>query len=206
MSYPPNPIPTETAYFGIRSTNAPNLILAKRAPNNNDKRYPLGTQWLNKVSQVEYVLVGFTNGNPVWDTGGDPLASNTTPGIVYLGTTAQTASGGAPSSSYVASSNDVAAAIAGIVVGQVPSAAGSTQGIVYLAPNSDVVSPYSYTYAANEALTPANITTIFASPPAIGSGGGSNPNSGTFTTLTSLGNASINASGSGQPQSADLLV
>lgn len=66
------PIPNEQAYQGVRALNPPDIISSRRNPNTNDRNYPLGTMWLNTVSQVSYQLIA----NPgIWSlmgiAGGD---------------------------------------------------------------------------------------------------------------------------------------
>lgn len=52
-----NPLPNELAYQGVKATNPPQVIISVRAPNTTDKKYPLGTLWVNKVTSVSYQLV-----------------------------------------------------------------------------------------------------------------------------------------------------
>lgn len=61
-----DPIPRPQAYEGVRAVNPPDLVKASRAPTSNDKKYPIGTLWVNKVTQASYQLDGFTAGAPVW--------------------------------------------------------------------------------------------------------------------------------------------
>jgi hypothetical protein len=134
---------------------------------------------------TEYVFNGST-----WTTGGSPLATNTTPGSVFLGTLSQLENGTAPNASYVPSTNDVYTFIQSIVVGAIPPATTVTQGIVFLATNAQAVAGVIST---NTVIVPANLPAVFASPPAIG---GTVSAAGTFTSLTSVGTTSLNATGS----------
>lgn len=44
----------------------PKPIIRNRAPNNNDRAFPVGQDWVNTVTQEAYKLVGVSGGNPVW--------------------------------------------------------------------------------------------------------------------------------------------
>src|ERR1700726_2269958 len=136
---------------------------AQRAPTTQDI-YPPGTRWQNNA--VNPAIIYETTGAGVWNTAGGNLATTTTPGEVFLATLAQTESGGAPSSAYVSSANDVATALAAIVVGAGVPATTAQQGYVYLATNADAVS--GIPTHPNEVLIPGNLASVFAAPPAIG--------------------------------------
>lgn len=74
----PNPVPNPTAYLGVRATNPPQQIVATRAPTTADKKYPLGTLWLDKTGMASYQLDGFSSGTAVWVTlGGGSSDVNT---------------------------------------------------------------------------------------------------------------------------------
>src|SRR5580765_4471886 len=102
-----DPIPNAQSYQGVRATTPPNLITANRDPGNSDKKYPLGTQWLNKVTQNLFFLVGTTAGLPVWESGANAMATPSVPGVVDLSTLAQLEAGTAPTGSVVPLANDV---------------------------------------------------------------------------------------------------
>src|SRR5271170_3347164 len=79
----------------------PPPFLSQRAPAVSDTLYPVGQIWVNQSLSpaVLYTKVSppsQTGTGAIWEVGGDALATTTTPGIVYLATTAETASGGAP--------------------------------------------------------------------------------------------------------------
>ena len=61
-------IPTNNplAYLGTAAVNPPTVIKSERAPTTSDKNYPLGTIWINQVSQIEYSLVAVTNNQAIW--------------------------------------------------------------------------------------------------------------------------------------------
>ncbi|HXQ38561.1 MAG TPA: hypothetical protein VN843_31460, partial [Anaerolineales bacterium] len=145
----------------------PQFITANRAPTAQDI-YPPGTRWMN--GSVTPRLIYETSGAGDWDTGGVQPATTTTYGTVIL------TDNNEPVATKFYADN---LAIAGS-----PDASTVTKGISYLATNADVVSPYGTPLGANTVLTPANITTIFASPPA---SGGTTPAAGKFTTLEATG-------------------
>src|SRR4029077_5608964 len=64
-----------------------------------------------------------------WQIGGDPEATTSSFGVVQLATLSELQNGNAPAGAYVPTSNDVATVIAGIVVGAVPPATETQQGI-----------------------------------------------------------------------------
>ena len=162
------------------------MIIATRAPTANDSIYSVGYMWLDTATYTLYVLGGFLNGVPQWESGGSAPATTSSLGTVFLATTAQTASGGAPSAQYVSSANDVAAALASIVVGAGVPATIAQQGYVYLATNADAVS--GVPTHPNEVLIPGNLASVFAAPPTIG---GTTPAGASFTTLAASGNTTV---------------
>src|SRR5271166_3990268 len=179
----PTGAPFYSQGFGSTPTGAVFPTLQTRAPTANDVNWPIGQQWVQS-GVASFDLLGFTSSGGVlqatWSNPSGELATTTTAGNVFLGTTAQTASGGAPNATYVASSNDVAAAIAGLVIGQVPVATTGTQGIGALATNAQAVAGTASTGALALFLTPSNLSAVFAAPSAIG---GTTPAAGVFTTL-----------------------
>lgn len=52
-----NPIPREQAYEGVKALNPPDIIPAKRNPLPSDFKYPIGTFWINTVTQISFQLV-----------------------------------------------------------------------------------------------------------------------------------------------------
>ena len=128
-----------TQGYGSRPEGVEIPVYQSRAPTANDVNYPIGKQWI-WVNNSSYDLIGQTSIGGVlqstWSSAEGSLATTTMAGVVFLATTAQTASGGAPSASYVSSANDVAAALAAIVVGAGVPATTGTQGYVFLATNA----------------------------------------------------------------------
>jgi hypothetical protein len=166
----------------VQTTPVP--IEGLRAPASSDKNYPVGQAWVDK--SVSPRVLYFHTGNGVWESGGNGLATTTTPGIVELATLAELQNGNAPGD-QVPTSNDVATVIAGVVVGAVPPATTAQQGIVELATNAEAVSPWTSTIP-NTALVPSNIPSMFASPPSIGS---TTPGTGAFTNVTASGTLGV---------------
>jgi len=171
-------------YNGIDFYQNPPLIRANRAPTTNDV-YNIGTQWAD--GSVNPPVIYVTVGSGIWETGGNAAATTTSLGTVFLATLSELQNGNAPAGAYVPLSNDVATVIAGVVAGAVPPATSAQQGIVELATSAEVVSPYTVTIP-NTALIPANITPMFAEPPAIGS---TTPAAGAFTTLAASSTLSV---------------
>jgi len=52
-----NPVPREQSYEGVKAVNPPDIISAKRNPLPSDFKYPLGTMWMNTVTEVSFQLV-----------------------------------------------------------------------------------------------------------------------------------------------------
>jgi len=129
----------------------PQFLTANRAPTSQDI-YPPGTRWIDL--SVNPRLIYETSGAGDWDTGGVQPATTTTYGTVLL-----TDNNEPVATKFYADNLAIAGA---------PDASQVTKGISYLATNADVVSPYPTPLGANTVLTPANITTIFASPPPTG--------------------------------------
>lgn len=42
------------------------VVRARRAPTANDRKYPSGTNWVDKVGAEAYILIGISSGNAVW--------------------------------------------------------------------------------------------------------------------------------------------
>ncbi len=157
-------------------------VIASRDPTVNDK-YEIGYQWVNKSTFKEFTLLGYSSGVPQWASGGNSLATTTSAGIVYLATLAQTESGGAPSSAYVSSANDVATALAAVVVGAGVPATTAQQGYVFLATNAQAQAGI---LTDNHAINPASLASALSNAASLPIGNGS-PGSGAFTTLAASG-------------------
>ena len=175
---PFSPSNNPLSYVGLDPYLEPVFIPSERPPTVNDIKNP-GTRWQDNSANPH--VIWETTGGGIWLEAGGAMATTSSFGTVQLASLAQLEAGNAPSGAIVPLSNDVYTFVNTYAsAGGVP-ATTSAQGIVYLAGNSDVVSPYTLTVAPNEVLTPGNITTMFASPAPIGS---TTPGSGAFTTLT----------------------
>lgn len=59
--------PLDAYGFGNPIQAVPNpIVIANRAPASTDVGYPLGQSWLNKATNISYMLNGFSSGVPVW--------------------------------------------------------------------------------------------------------------------------------------------
>src|SRR5271163_4401949 len=189
--------PVYTQGFGSLPANAvTNVVFQNRAPTAQDVNYALGTRWIY-IGSGEYVLLSQSSSGGTltsnWSSPEGQPASNTNLGVVYLATTAQTEAGTAPSAQYVSSANDVFAYGQSLVLAGANIAQTTVTGITNLATNAQAVAGTATVPGVTAlAVQPSNLSAVFASPPAIG---GTASAAGTFTTLTSVGTTSINASG-----------
>lgn len=117
-------------YTGLNFYQEPPFISAQRPPTTLDQQLP-GTRWQD-LSDPDKTIYETTGGG-VWLSGGNSLATTSDPGIVYLATLAQLQNGNAPNGDYVATANDVATVIQGVVVGAVPPATETQAGIAEIA-------------------------------------------------------------------------
>ena len=186
MSFQPGAM-LNTLGFGSRPENVEVPFITSGAPSSSNFNFPQGKTWVDQVGNQVYTLTSFSSVGGVlsanWSSGGNAPASTTVQGIVYLATLAQTESGGAPSSAYVSSANDVATALAAVVVGAGVPATTAQQGYVYLATNAEAAAGLLTT---NYAINPGNLAYALAN--------GVLP--GSFGATTIVGTANINASGS----------
>ncbi len=125
----------------------------------------------------------YTYNGTTWSIGGNEEATTTEFGVVQLATLTELQTGTAPAGAYVPTANDVATVIAAVVVGAVPPATVTQQGIVELATDAQVVTPFT-TDVPNTAVQPSNITAMFAAPEPIGA---TTPNSAAFTDVAATG-------------------
>lgn len=65
-----DPIPREQSYEGVRATNPPQIIPAKRNPLPSDRRYPLGSLWINIILKTSFQLV---DNQGTWNAIGAPV-------------------------------------------------------------------------------------------------------------------------------------
>lgn len=54
------------AYLGVTSRNPPDLIKSTRAPTANDRRFAIGTIWVNTVGNISYELMSISAGVATW--------------------------------------------------------------------------------------------------------------------------------------------
>lgn len=144
----------------------------------------LGQQYFDVSTSppTEYIYNGLT-----WQAGGNAEATTTTPGIVTLFDT-DTFVGAddttVPTSLTVKTYVD-ATAIAGA-----PVSTETTAGIGQLATNAEAVAGTPSTGALALFVTPSNLASVFAAPPAMG---GTTPAAGTFTDLTADGTLDLDS-------------
>lgn len=149
----------------------PQFLTANRAPTDQDI-YPSGTRWLDQ--SVSPALIYETVGAGDWDTGGVQPATTTTYGTVLLTDNSE------PVATKVYADN---LAIAGA-----PVSTETVAGIGQLATNAEAVAGTPSTGALALFVTPSNLASVFAAPPATG---GTTPAAGTFTDLTANGTISL---------------
>lgn len=80
-----NPVPREQSYEGVRATNPPQIIPAKRSPLSSDRQYPLGSLWINMILKLSFQLV---DNQGTWNLIGAPAGGGiqtiTTPDAVIV--------------------------------------------------------------------------------------------------------------------------
>src|ERR1700748_510725 len=91
----PNPVPNPTAYLGVRATNPPNLIQATANPGSSNRKYPIGTLWVNTVLNTVWMLSGFSSGVPVWTELDNSSGAGVFTSLAVTGHTAINTSGAA---------------------------------------------------------------------------------------------------------------
>lgn len=150
----------------------PPPIIAQRAPTTTDTNYPKGQQWLDEspATPVMYEFLGGT----LWQSNNLTLSTDGT----FAGASNSTASSSLAIKTYVD-----ATAVAGA-----PVADTSTAGIGQLATNAEAVAGTASTPTVALFVTPSNLSSVFAAPPAIG---GTTPAGGAFTTLSASGAFSL---------------
>ena len=96
-----DPVPQTQAYEGVRATNPPELVISKgptaRDPGVNDRKYRIGTMWINALNNAVWELTSITANVPVWTllgagaggsgsfvTNSATTAANLTNGRVFL--------------------------------------------------------------------------------------------------------------------------
>ena len=63
-----------SVYLGVVPSQRPANVLAERAPTSNDRRYKIGTLWINKLTNQSYQLTSVSGGSPVWTILGPGLS------------------------------------------------------------------------------------------------------------------------------------
>ncbi len=180
MSFPPNSM-SYSQGFGA----SPNLVafphIDVRAPTASDVLYPIGQRWVDTVNDSEWVLTSQSSSSGSlqsnWSQGGNPEATTSEFGIVQLATLAELQGGSAPAGAYVPTSNDVATVIQALVVGVVPPATETQQGIAEIATQVETDAGT----LDDKIVTPLKLANFVAS--------GGFP--GVFTDLTATGTVSF---------------
>lgn len=54
------------SYMGVRAVAPPDVIVASRAPTTSDRRYKIGTWWINNSADDAYVLTSVSSGSATW--------------------------------------------------------------------------------------------------------------------------------------------
>jgi hypothetical protein len=105
MANAKNPVPSAEAYLGVRAQNPPETIISKgptaRDPNSNDKKYQIGTIWINQAANNIWELGSVVNNNANWVGIGSGLSSGLA-AVVSTTTATQMLSGRAYISSNAA--------------------------------------------------------------------------------------------------------
>ncbi len=143
----------------------------------------LGQQYFDQSTSppTEYIYNGST-----WEAGGNAYATETTPGIVELATTAEMNAG--TSTTLVPPVKEVFDYVNSVVIAGAPVATEVTAGIGQLATDAEAVAGTASTPLLALLVTPSNLTPVFAAPPAIG---GTTAGAGTFTGLTADGTGTV---------------
>lgn len=54
-------------YQGLNPRQNPPVVIAQRAPATTDRRYPIGTQWIDKANDAAYALTSVSAGSANWE-------------------------------------------------------------------------------------------------------------------------------------------
>lgn len=115
----PNPVPNPTAYLGVRATNPPNLIQSTANPGSSNRKYPIGTLWVNTVLNTVWMLSGFSSGVPVWTELDNSSGAGIFTSLTVSGTSAlngNTSVTGSLTASGTISGQSLAATAGGVLV------------------------------------------------------------------------------------------
>lgn len=181
-----------TVGFGNRPENVEVPHIDVRAPTVRDIQYPQGKRWIDQVAGNVYTLTNFTVSAGVsqanWaflgSSSGD-LNSLTTDDLTVVTPTAGTIIFAGNATQGVSTSGSNSPGTATVTVADWTTA---QKGVGVLSTNAQSVTGTGTT----QAVTPASLTARLQAPGAIG---GTTPGAATFTTLTSVGTLSLNASG-----------
>jgi hypothetical protein len=151
----------------------PTPILAERAPTSADNQCPMGQLWYD-TSVSPAVQYTYDDGAG-WLQGGANPATTTTYGTVLL------TDNNEPVATKVYADS--------LTFAGTPIADETTQGRVEIATNAEAVAGTANVVGVvSYAVTPSNLASVFAAPPAIG---GTTPAAGSFTTIAASSNATI---------------
>lgn len=148
-------------------------IIAQRAPATSDTNYPKGASWID--DSVSPAILYWHIGGGDWNSNELTLSTDGT-FAAALDTTA--------SSSLAIKTYADNLAIAGA-----PDASTTVKGIAELNTTSEALAGTD----TSRIMTSANVASVFAAPPALGSG---TPGAGSFTTLSATGAIDFDAGGS----------
>jgi len=155
-----DPIPRELAYEGVKARNPPDIISSPVNPTVADFKYPLGTMWMNTVTQVSFQLVS----NPgVWAilggaVGGDVQTLTGTDAVAVL-----PALGNINVTGVAAQGITSSGAGSTITFTNADAAAGQ-KGVAELATQAEVLAGLE----ATKIVTPATLQDKFDDPGVIG--------------------------------------
>lgn len=162
----------------------PPPLVAQRAPASTDTDYAIGFQWFDEPNTNMYTHIG----GGTWDLGGNETATTSQAGIVTL---FAPTSGVAPldwnnaDNTTVTRALDVKNYVDGTASAGAANASETVKGLVEISTNAEAVAGTGTgATGAVLAVTPTNLSAIFAAAPAIG---GTTPAAGTFTTLDATG-------------------
>ena len=168
--------------MGVDPQTQPSQVCASRAPTTGDNQFVLGTRWLDTSSNTLYDYVAANT----WQKGGNADATTTVAGIVKINTDGTLAGADNTTVPTALATKTYADALA---IAGAPDASTSVKGIAELATTAEATTGTD----TSRIMTPANVASVMAAPPAIGSG---TPGAGSFTTLAATGAIDFDAGGS----------
>ena len=142
-----------SGYLGVVPTVRPPTIQSNRAPTTNDRRYKIGTDWINKSANAAYTLTSVSAGSANWQLLGSPtgavatltsnsgVASPTAGNIFIFGNGAQ----------------GVSTSVSGSVLTvTVANASTAAKGVLETATDAEAIAQT----ATDKALTPSNLAAL----------------------------------------------